>query len=302
MRARRQGPLLAALVGLAALVALPSVTAAAWTDDVWFSATASAGTWDDGGGGGGGGGGGIDGGDDVDLDITWNVSGPTSTCATVDITTDGTDVEWELTVDVTQRPWDNGPPSEVEVDNGGIIVSDTDVNPVVIHGNTDSSGTFNSMSNNTPLSAGETATVVICGFNNAGPEPQPDDGTWYTTDWSDVEVVGSDSVCSTLTVQGLVDPSDPFYYGWQTDVNVQWLVDALDAEDATVFYVSSSPSPSGGYDFTFEQDPDDPYLIHIESGVALALQGNSSTPPGQQQVEVCVHGSVPETFEFTLTP
>ncbi|GMA34391.1 hypothetical protein [Demequina litorisediminis] len=73
MTARRQGPLLAALAGLVALLALPTVTAAAWTDDAWFTSSASAGTWDDGGGGDGGGGG-IDGGDNTDIiDITWTV-------------------------------------------------------------------------------------------------------------------------------------------------------------------------------------------------------------------------------------
>ncbi|WP_084130119.1 hypothetical protein [Demequina sp. NBRC 110055] len=289
MNRRPRLALVAAMVSLGALAAVPVATQAVWTDDAWFSGTVAAGDWSEGGGGSGGGGG-IDPGDNTDIvDITWTVASPLSSCAIVEVTTTSdTPVEWSITVDPDERPWNHDDPSQIQVNNGGQIVEPR-TSPLVIVGNTDSSGSFSEYSNNTPIEAGQVAKVEVCGYNNEVPPPEPDNGEWYT--WSvSAPVTSPGQVCSTLTVQGLVDEAeDPFFYGWGITIDIQPAIDAYLASGATVYYVGSTPSPSSGYEFTFtQQDPPNENLVYIQSGTAMALQGTDV-----QTLEVCVYGAPP---------
>ncbi|GMA34390.1 hypothetical protein [Demequina litorisediminis] len=199
-------------------------------------------------------------------------------------------MDWTITVDPDERPWNHDDPAQIQVNNGGQI-QEPRTSPLVITGNSDGSGAFNEYSNNTPIVAGQVALVEVCGYNNEIPEPQPDNGEWYAWSLSPITLNDAgDAGCSTLTVQGLVDEAeDPFYYGWGIEIDVQPMIDAFQATGATFNYVSSDPSPSSGYEFTFTQlDPPDGTVFNVASGTAMALQGDDV-----QTLEVCVHGVAP---------
>jgi len=283
VRSRLRAALVGVGVSVLALAAIPTLTHAAWTDDVWETAVVSAGSWSDSGGGGGGG---IDPGTDdtVIFDIDWNVIGPTQVCADVYVTTNSTSpISWVLTVDPSVRPWNGVAPTGIQVINGGSI-SNPGSAPVTIVGNSNTSGSFDQTSNNSPIVAGQTGLVQICAYST--PPPVPGDPSWYTVTATPPTLnAAGDGVCTTLTIAGQLDPAvDPFFHGWTAVVDLQPLLDELAAQGLTYTYTDFANG--GGFIFTVDQlAPPNGTEYRFTSGTAAALQG-----PDTFQTTTCVYG------------
>lgn len=286
---RAVAAVLGAVVLAAGAISVPSTTAA-WTDDVHVSSTAGAGTWsapaaaNPGDVVGAGPGTAVTG-------VTWTV--PTllpvgQTCVDVTVTgTSATPQPWSITVRLDGPPFFGAPASALYY--GGttqvtIAAGPTSATAVVSGVGT---GTpFVSAWSNKLLTTTRTLTVRLCTMGTRTPAPA--DPSWYTATQAVSGSWTATRACVAVTVTGNRDTAAwPFWFGWQTSVELAAAKAHIVAAGRTVNYVSWSPDPSSGYQFTTSPAATSPVADRytLTSGTLQPIRGTGSTT-----VTACVLG------------
>lgn len=270
-----------------------STTTAAWTDPAHFTTAASAGYW-----------GSTTNPSDVVMvpgneytEITgtqWNVAaapGNLDFCVTITITgTQPDPQQWELRADMSLPPF-NGMTGTSGMYYGGstqVAFSNPadDPSTLVIRG-VGSGDPWNANWNNSLLTDQQTLQVTIC--VSYAPVPAAGDHSWYQTQQAPSGTWTDTLACVRLDATGLVTDleANPFYFGWTANLDLTAAKAHITAAGKTLNYVSWSPSPSSGYQFTISptttSPPQDSYII--DSGRMTALRGTNTTG-----IIACVHG------------
>jgi hypothetical protein len=276
-RSRIAALCLVALVATTAATTRLRETQASWNDAAIFAATASTGTWP---GDGDVSDGGISEGNEntaID-DIVWNPTNPNQFCTTITVTgTSAIPEHWQLTVDLTRAPFNGVAWNQVNVQRGNGAAGPN--NTLIVTGTTSPGNPFNPNWNNSPITNTQQAFPQLCVYSTS---PSPGDPSWYTV--SVTQGTGSQwsarraclTVTATTTVTDLA--LNPFYYSWQTDLNLAPAIARIRSLGGTPDAVEWSPWPSGGYNFNTTPtiyNPVQPSYA-ITSGTTTALRGQGS--------------------------
>lgn len=252
-------------------------TQAAWNDTAAFAATASTGTWPDNGDISDGG---IGSGNDSTAidDLVWTQNNPNQFCTVVTVTgTSPTPQPWQLTVDLTQPPFNGIAINQINVQWGQKAQGPG--NTMIITGTTSPGNPFNPTWNNSPITNTQQALPQICVYNGA---PAPGDPSWYTVvvtqgtgaNWS------ANRACLTLTVTTTVTDLalNPFFYAWQASLDLTPALNRITGVGGTPDAVQWSPNPAGGYNFTTTPTTSNPVQpsYTIVSGTTTAIRGQGS--------------------------
>lgn len=277
MSRARTSVIIAVVVALLALVATQLVpTQASWNDAAAFTATASTGTWpgndiSDGG---------ISVGNTTTViaGIAWTITSPTQFCVVVTVTgTSSTPQPWQLDVDLTQPPFNGVGVGQVTVQRGQTAQGPGST--MIVTGRTRANRPFNANNNNTPITNAQQAFPRMCVTTATPPQGDP---SWYTanvaqgigTNWT------ATRACLTLTVTTTVADLalNPFFYGWQTMLDLAPALSRITGAGGTPDAVEWTPVPSGGANFTTAPTTYNPVQpsYAITSGPNLAIRGQGS--------------------------
>jgi hypothetical protein len=222
-------------------------------------------------------------------DIPWTINTARQTCAVIHVSgVDATPRHWALRIDLTKAPWSGTSPNNINLQGTGTLVIESPTS-VLITGRTHRGG-WDPRTNNTPITASQTALISICDYN--GPVPPPADPSWYTITttqgaWSDTQAC---LVVTATTTLGSV-ATVPFFYGWTTQVDLRAAKARITGAGRTLNYVSWSPYANGETDFaatpTTYNPPQDFYTIRSGFNLALRAAGGGHDAHG---FTVCVHG------------
>ncbi|MGA7759847.1 MAG: hypothetical protein WCA57_18555 [Ilumatobacteraceae bacterium] len=263
------------VLGIAASQFVP--TQAAWNDSAFFTATASTGTWT---GNGDISDGGISVGNTTTAitDIAWTVNSPTRFCVEVTVTgTSSTPQPWQLDVDLTRSPFNGVTVNDVTVQRGQKAQGPG--NTMIVTGTMRPGRPFNPNNNNSPITDAQQALPRMCVTTAT---PALGDPSWYTV--TVTQGTGRNwrarRACLTVTVTTTVTDlaSNPFFYGWQTTLDLAPAFARITGAGGTPEAVTWSPGPSGGSNFTTVPTTYDPVqpTYAITSGPNLAIRGQGS--------------------------
>lgn len=221
-------------------------------------------------------------GNSTDVGGTWS----TRLCAVVSVTSTATVwTPWSLHVNLSGQPFDGAISSGFTKGGGAtnVVVTPGNSRYDLITGSSNGASPdvqWNSDWNNRYLMQGRTVTFTLC--TNA-PIPSPADPGYYTVVPGPVTVQDSD-YCLPLTVTGKQDISEnPFFFGWETDVDLTGLLTDVSQAGRAVNYISWTPT-SG---VTVQQDSDVSTLYHVRSGALTSIRGGGSVT-----VTACAHTQV----------
>ncbi len=289
--------LLGATVGLLLLVigiavTAQSTTTAAWTDPMNLTAAASAGQWS------------VHTPSDIVLvpgneytvidGTQWAVAetpGNLDFCVTIAITGVQSEPQvWELRADMSLPPFNGMTGTSNIFYSGSTQVSfsnlEDDPSTLVIRG-AGSGDPWNANWSNALLTDQQTLHVTIC--VSYAPVPATGEPSWYETTQGPSGTWTDTLACVRLDATGLVTDleANPFYFAWTATLDLTDAKTHITGAGKTLNYVSWSPSPSNGYQFTINptttNPPPDSYVI--DSGRMTALRGTNTTV-----ITACVHG------------
>lgn len=210
---------------------------------------------------------------------TWS----TRLCATVTVTSTATDwAPWSLHVILSGQPFDGATSSGFSHGGGtgNVVVTSGNSGYDEIVGSTNGSGPgadWNTDWNNKYLMRGKAATFTLC---TNTPVPSPADPGYYSAVQGTVSVQGSD-YCVPVTVTGKQDISEnPFFFGWEKDVDLTGLLAAVSDAKRAVSYISWTPNNG----MTVQQDSSVSTLYHVRSGELTSIRGSGSVT-----VTACAH-------------
>jgi len=265
----------AVLLLLAAAVTQFMPTQAAWTDATAFTATASTGSWpgdiSDGGI--------SDGNEFTDIDdIVWDPTSSTKFCTVVTVTgTSSTPQPWQLNVDLTQPPFNGVGINEIKV-KGGEKAQGVG-NTMIVTGTMKPNKPFDPISNNSPITNTQQAFPEMCVSKGT---PAQGDPSWYTVavtqgtgpDWSATRACLTVTVTTTVTDLAL----NPFYYAWQTNLDLAPALNRITSAGGTPASVQWSPGSAGGKNFDTTPTTYNPVQpsYAITSGTNTAIRGQGS--------------------------
>ena len=276
------------VAGLTVSAAAPSSTSAAWTDRVLVSAAANAGQWADAlvpppaivvGTV-----------DTVVDDVDWQITGtPTDPfCVEVAVTGDSATPEpWALLVHLDRPPFYGATVNEMYYRGANQVLITQDPNDSTlarITGVSTPGNPWNANYNNALLTSSQELVITVCDSSPRVPTPAP--AAWYTTSvtqgtWTPTQA------CVTITATALVGEDNPFYFGWEADLDLTGAKNEITSNHKTVNYVSWSPDPSNGYQFVTTPTTYIPVAnsYHITSGRVTAIKYH--TPAS---ITACVNG------------
>lgn len=263
-----------ALLALAASRFVP--TQAAWNDSAAFTANVSTGTWQ---GNGDISDGGITAGNGTTVisEIAWTVPRTNRFCADVTVTgTSSTPQPWQLSIDLTRSPFNGVSVDDVTVRRGEKAQGPDDT--MIVTGTTRPGRPFNPRSNNTPITDFQQATPRLCVSNATPAQGNP---SWYTVtvtegtggDWTATRACLTVTVTTTVTDLAL----NPFFYAWQTTLDLAPALDRITSAGGTPDAVDWTPS-AGGSNFDTTPtiyNPVQPSYA-ITSGDRTAIRGQGS--------------------------
>jgi hypothetical protein len=251
-------------------------TQASWNDAAAFRATANTGTWpeidlSDGG---------ITVGNTTTVigGIAWTITSPTQFCAVVTVTgTSSTPQPWQLDVDLTHPPFNGVGVSQVTVTRGRKAQGPGST--MIVTGTTRANRPFNANNNNTPITNTQQAFPRMCVSAATPPQGDP---SWYTeavtqgtgANWTATRACLTVTITTTVTNLAL----NPFFYGWQTSLDLAPALARITGAGGTPDAVTWSPGPSGGSNFTTAPTTYNPVQpsYAITSGPNLAIRGQGS--------------------------
>lgn len=262
-------------------------TAAAWTDDIVFSAQVSAGSWKT-----------------PDETSAIIIPGPytevkniqwfspqslsaqnNETCVYFEV--EGTTHEptqWSATVKMQDAPfygtsylW-NAAPWKI---NG-----QETVNPLFSAEGSDIRVTGDWMRgiNRSHSQIGDVVPVGFCG--NMGHPPTQASVQLYSAKQSIPEPWQENKGCVVLTVEATIDEyAHPFWYGWESIIDLSELYSHFLDSGGNVWNLQWTPYPTGDFDFTATEVPDKPHVFALKSGYSTSLRSGSNI-----NIQVCAEG------------
>ena len=210
--------------------------------------------------------------DTVIAGVDWNVqnSNTVGFCSTVSVTTESTTpVVWSVIVDLTQPPYASA--SSVQAEYPGKLTIAADGKTAILSGADDYTST---------VVAGSTVNPRLCIYNPGAPAPA--DPSWYTVETTPLTDEWTDrQVCVRVTITGNKNLEDfPFFFGWQTELDLSEAWDALVASSGPPNNLDWSPSHGSGYNFAVTPHPSDAEGIArqytLTSGTVAAIRGGGS--------------------------
>jgi Bacterial Ig-like domain len=214
--------------------------------------------------------------------IGWDI-GSSSTdmfCVTTTITgTSTTPKAWQLLVHLDKPPFYGAAAGDLyyrgssQVSISGVSGDST----LAKISGVGSGNPWNAAYSNSLLDSSKTLTITLC--DSSPKTPPVGDSSWYTATTSQ-GTRSANQACVVLTLTAKTDVStNPFFFGWQGTVDLTAAKTYLTSHGKTINYVSWSPDPSGGYQFSTSPAASNPVAdsYSLTSGRALAIKAGGST-------------------------
>jgi hypothetical protein len=216
-------------------------------------------------------------------DIAWQIpSNPTSQfCVSATLTgTSATPRAWGVLIHLDEAPFYGATPNEIFYSgNAQVVISGVAGDPTLarVTGSSSPGNPWNAAWNNALLDTSKTLTITLCDSNPR--QPSAGDSSWYTASQTQGTRTTTQA-CVNLTVTATTAAAqNPFYFGWQANVNLTAAKQYLVANGKTINFVSWSPDPSNGYQFTTSPTVMNPVADNyaLTSGRMTPIRAGTST-------------------------
>jgi hypothetical protein len=204
--------------------------------------------------------------DTIITNIAWDVARARQVCTVVSVTgIDSTPRRWEVLIDLEQAPWYGTTAGPLVLSGSGTL---TALSPtkMLITGRSHP-GSFNSRTNNTPITNSQTALLEIC--NHQAPVPADLPGSYEVTTVADTWTDTTACVTATVTSTRTDLASFPFHFGWVATVDLSEAV-AHFADDQTLNF-TFEPKANGSNDYAVAPLTEE-YTYQITNGYDSALR------------------------------